>query len=164
RSRVRIPGLPLWLPPGSDAPRRLRAGDAAAAVRRISGDGVNASVTPRAGETRPFAADPARWCAESPVWATAFPAIHERRGKLDLKEVARWCRHAGLPEPSAFRAARGPLVPGAVDLAPVEVNRPGRVGRPYSHVELRFPQAVRGPVVIGAGRQRGFGLCVPVKV
>ena len=164
RSRGRIHGLALWMPPGSGAAQRLRARDAAVAVRRISGDGINASVTPRADETRPVAANPARWCAESPVWATAFPAIHERRGKIDLKEVARWCRHAGLPAPSAFRSARGPLVQGAVDLAPVEVNRPGRVGRPYSHVELQFPQAVRGPVVIGAGRQRGFGLCVPVNV
>ena len=33
---------------------------------------------------------------------------------------------------------------------------------PYSHVELRFAQAISGPVVIGSGRQRGFGLCVPV--
>ena len=162
RSRGRIHGLALWMPPGSDAVRRLRAKDAALAVRRISGAGINASVTPRADETRPFAANPARWCAESRMWATAFPAIHERRGRVNLGEVARWCRHAGLPEPSSFCSARGPLVHGAVDLAPVEVNRPGRVGRPYSHVELGFPRAVRGPVVIGAGRQRGFGLCVPV--
>ena len=162
RSRGRIHGLALWMPPGSDTVQCLRARYAASAVRRISGAGINASVAPRSDEARPLAANPARWCAESQAWATAFPAIHERRGSLDLDEVARWCRHAGLPEPSSFRSARGPLVHGAVDLAPVEVNRPGRPGRPYSHVEVRFPQPVRGPVVIGAGRQRGFGLCVPV--
>lgn len=162
RSRGRIHGLALWMPPGSDAVECLRARDAATAVRRINGEGINASVAPRPDDKRPVAANPARWCAESRVWVTAFPAIHERRGQVNLGEVARWCRHAGLPEPSSFRSARGPLVHGAVDLAPVEVNRPGRPGLPYSHVELRFPQAVRGPVVIGAGRQRGFGLCVPV--
>ena len=83
---------------------------------------------------------------------TACPAIHERRRPLDLAEVARWCRHAGLAEPMAFRSARTPLVAGALDLAPVEVNRPGRPRLPYSHVELRFKQAVPGPVVIGSGR------------
>ena len=163
-SRGRIHGLALWMPPDSDAVECLKARDAATAVRRISGGGISVSVVPRPDEKRPVASNPARWCAESQAWATAFPAIHERRSRLDLDEVALWCRHAGLPEPSSFRSARGPLVHGALDLAPVEVNRPGRPGLPYSHVELRFPEAVRGPVVIGAGRQRGFGLCVPVNI
>ena len=131
-------------------------------MRRLTGRGVDVSVEPRDNQEQPVAANPSRWTRSSCRWATAFPAIHERRGTLDLAEVSRWCRHAGLPAPVAFRTARTPLVRGAVDLAPVEVNRPGRAGLPYSHVELRFAEPVRGPVVIGGGRQRGFGLCVPV--
>lgn len=164
RSRGRIHGLALWLPPGSDRDERQRSRDAALAVRRLSGRGVDLSVSPHDGEQRPRAASPERWTAPSQGWATAFPAIHERRGTLDLSEVSRWCRHAGLPAPVAFRATRGPLVPGAVDLAPVEVNRLDRPGLPYSHVELLFAEPVQGPVVIGGGRQRGLGLCVPVRV
>ena len=162
RSRGRIHGLALWLPSGCDPVERQRSRDATLAVRRLAGRGVDTSVSPHEDEERPWAANPKRWIASSRAWATAFPALHERRGTLDLAEVSRWCRHAGLPEPVAFRATRGPLVPGAVDLAPAEVNRPGRAGLPYSHVELRFAEPVRGPVVIGSGRQRGFGLCVPV--
>ena len=162
RSRGLIHGLALWMPPRSDSVVRLRARDAAFAVRRLTGRGIDVSVAPRDNEQRPVAAHPNRWNRPAHGWATAFPAIHERRRALDLSEVSRWCRHAGLPAPIAFRAARGPLVRGAVDLAPVEVNRPGRSGLPYSHVELRFATPVPGPVVIGAGRQRGFGLCVPV--
>ena len=164
RSRGRIHGLALWMPPGSDLVVRLRARAAAFAVRRLTGRGIDVSVAPRDNEQRPVAANPNRWNRPAHGWSTAFPAIHERRRALDLAEVSRWCRHAGLPAPVAFRAARGPLVRGAVDLAPVEVNRPGRPGRPYSHVELRFATPVPGPVVIGAGRQRGFGLCVPVDI
>ena len=156
-SRGRIHGLGLWMPPDCDLLARQRARDAAFAIRRLTGRGVDVSVAPREDE-----AHPDRWLRRSRGWVTAFPAIHERRGTLDLVEVARWCRHAGLSEPMAFRSARTPLVAGAVDLAPVEVNRPGRPARPYSHVELRFAEAVPGPVVIGSGRQRGFGLCVPV--
>ncbi len=163
RSRGRIHGLALWLPPDSDPVERERSRDAALAVRRLAGRGVDTTVSAHDDEQRPWAANPKRWIASSQGWATAFPALHERRGTLDLAEVSRWCRHAGLPAPVAFRALRGPLVPGAVDLAPVEVNRPGQPGLPYSHVELRFAEPVRGPVVIGAGRQRGFGLCVPVE-
>ena len=161
-SRGRIHGLALWMPPGCDPVERRKAGDAALAISRLIGHGVDVSVVPRDDEKRPFAAAPARWEQESYRWATAVPAIHERRRVLDLAEVVRWCRHAGLPEPVAFRSARTPLAAGALDLAPVEVNRPGRPALPYSHVELLFDRPVAGPVVIGSGRQRGFGLCVPV--
>ena len=161
-SRGRIHGLALWFPPGSDDKVRRMAGDAAVAVRQLRGSGVDTSVTPREGEARPLASRPDRWTRASRTWATAVPAIHERRRTLDLAEITRWCRHAGVPDPLAFRSARTPLIHGALDLAPVEVNRPGRPALPYSHVELRFAELVPGPVGIGSGRQRGFGLCVPL--
>lgn len=161
-SRGRIFGLALWLPPGLDLVERRRCRDAARAVRRLTGGGVDVRVSPHDGAERPWAANPSRWTRSSRRWVTAFPAIHERRGPISLAELSRWCRHAGLPAPGAFRSTRGPLVRGAADLAPAEVNRPGRPKLPYSHVELWFEEPIRGPVVVGAGRQRGFGLCVPV--
>ena len=161
RSRGRIHGLALWLPPGSDYVQRQRARDAAVAIDALVGRGVQVSVMPRADEERPWAANPNRWLGPSSTWVSAFPVIHERRGVPKLSEAARWCRHAGLPQPLGFRSSRRPLIAGAVDLAPVEVNRPGRPALPYSHVELRFAEPIGGPVVVGAGRQRGFGLCVP---
>lgn len=162
RSSGRIHGLALWMPPGSDATDRRLARDAARSIRHLRGRGVDVSVFPRGDEDRPVAALPQRWLRSSRRWVTAFPAIHERRRTTDLAEVARWCGHAGLPEPVGFRSGRTPLVRGAVDLAPTEVNRRNRVGLPYSHVEIRFAEPVPGPVVIGSGRQRGFGLCVPM--
>ena len=162
RSRGRIHGLALWLPPGSDEVTRTKARDAAFALPVLKGPGVEARVFPREDEPRPWAANPRRWQQRSPRWVTAFPVVHERRGKVRLLEVARWCSHAGLPEPVSFRQSRSPLAPGGVDLMPVEVNRPGRPALPYSHVEIRFAEPVLGPVVIGAARQRGLGLCVPV--
>lgn len=117
-SRGRIHGLALWLPPDSDLAVRQRTRDAAFAIRRLTGRGVDVSVTSRDGEARPLAAHPDRWLRRSRGWVTARPAIHERRRPLDLAEVARWCRHAGLAEPMAFRSARTPLVAGALDLAP----------------------------------------------
>ncbi|MCY3932703.1 MAG: type I-U CRISPR-associated protein Csb2 [Acidobacteria bacterium] len=161
-SRGRIHGLALWLPPASAPVESARARDAAWSLRRLAGQGINVSVVRWDSLDRLVAANPKRWRRGSAGWATAFPAVHERRGPVGLEEVARWCRHAGLPSPVAVRLARTPFVPGAVDLAPVEVNRPGRPKLPYSHVEICFAEPVRGPVVIGAGRQRGLGLCVQV--
>ena len=162
RSRGRIHGLALWLPPGCDPTVRRTARDAVRSIPRLTGRELDVAVAPRDDERRPVAANPGRWLRSSRAWATAVPAIHERRRSLDLQEVTGWCQHAGLPAPIAFRSARVPLVPGALDLAPAEVNRPGRPPLPYSHLELYFDPAIPGPVVIGSGRQRGFGLCVPL--
>ena len=161
-SRGRIHGLALWLPPATPPLEASRARDAAWEVRRLVGPGVNVAASRWDRLDQLLAARPKRWQRGSSRWATAFPAVHERRGRVGLTEVARWCRHAGLPDPVAVRLARAPFVPGGIDLAPVEVNRPGRPKLPYSHVELLFGAPVRGPVVIGAGRQRGLGLCVQV--
>ena len=160
RSRGRIHGLALWLPPGSESALRARARDAALSIRRLTGRGIDLAVQPWMDEARPVAATPGRWTRTARCWVTAFPAVHERRVPLDLAEVSRWCEHAGLPKPRAFRSARCALVPGGVDLAPVEVNRPGRPGLPYSHVKILFDVPVTGPVVLGSARQRGLGLCV----
>ena len=161
-SRGRIHGLALWLPPGSGQRERRQARDAACAIDALVGRGIDTFVEPHGDEKRPWAANPRRWHGPSAAWVTAVPVIHERRGVPGLPEAARWCRHAGLPDPVVFRFCRTPLLPGAVDLAPVEVNRPGRPALPYSHAEFRFAESITGPVVVGAGRQRGFGLCVPV--
>ena len=160
-SRGQIHGLALWIPGGTDSVTARRCRDAATDVRRLTGKGINVAVAPREEQERRVVMQPNRWTGPSRQWATAVPAIHERRRALDLTELTRWCRHAGLPAPTWFRAGRAPFVRAGINLAPTEVNRPGRVGLPYSHIELQFPQPVTGPVVIGSGRQRGFGLCVP---
>ena len=162
RSRGRIHGLALWLPPGFGREQQRRARDAAFAIDVLVGRGIEASVEPCGDEERPWAVNPQRWRGPSSTWVTAIPVIHERRGVPGLPEAARWCRHAGLPNPVSFHSSRAPLLPGAIDLAPSEVNRPERPALPYSHAEIRFAEPVIGPVVVGAGRQRGFGLFVPV--
>ena len=161
-SRGRIHGLALWLPPDSTRIQCLQVRDAAFAIDALVGRGIDVSVEPDGDNEGLWAANPRRWRGPSPVWVTAFPVIHERRGVPGLPEAARWCRHAGLPAPIAFQSSRTPLLTGAVDLSPAEVNRPQRPALPYSHAKFRFAEPIAGPVVIGAGRQRGFGLCVPV--
>ena len=162
-SRGRIYGLALWTPPGWDPELRRKARDAARAVTWLAAPELDVAVMPHGGERKPWAAHPNRWMRSATRWTTAFPAIHERRRPLDLAELSRWCRHAGFPAPVHFRSSRTPLVKGGVDLAPAEVNRPGKPGPPYCHVELWFDEPIRGPVVIGSGRQRGLGLCIPVE-
>ena len=161
----RIHGAAVWLPPDCDDTTRGQVRTAARSLDELHGRNFQARVTPWQG-SGPTAANPGRWLRQSTAWVTAVPAIHERYGRLDLSEIARWCRHAGLPEPVAYRSTRVPLATGGLRLQAPEVRRHGQDRaertRPFSHIELRFAEPVRGPVVIGAGRSRGFGLCIPL--
>ena len=108
RSRGRIHGLALWLPPGCDSVVRRMARDAAFAVQRLSGRGVDVAVAPRDDEERPVAAHPDRWLRPSHGWATAVPAVHERRRRLDLRRSPGGVSMRGsrYPSPSGRRARR----------------------------------------------------------
>lgn len=163
RSDGRIHGAAIWFPPGTETRLVESCRQALAGLVELRTPYGRSELRFHGGESRPWAASPARWTAPSRRWVTAFPAVHERsRRRIDLAEVGRWCEHSGLPQPVAFRQSRAPLLPGALDLAPPEVNRPGRPVRRYSHFEVVFDTEVRGPVAIGAARQFGLGLLAPV--
>jgi len=55
----------------------------------------------------------------------------------------------------ALRAKPGP------DGYPLMPERPGGSNRRQVHLWLRFDRPVLGPVLLGAGRYRGYGLCKP---
>ena len=158
----RIHGVALWLPAGVDAAVVSRIREVVWSIPELVGRGFRSQVEVWDRQRRPRAADPRRWTGPSRWWATVFPAVFERHGPISLGEIRRWCEHAGAEEPIAIRHSRLPLVHGAVSLAPSEVHRPDRPGRPYCHIELVFAEPVTGPIVIGSGRQRGLGLCAPI--
>ena len=161
-AKGRIHGVALWLP--ATAPDGLAAAVrvAAARITRLDATGINVGVEMWDGQRKPASVRPSRWSGPAHHWVSVFPVIHERHGQVTLAEVTRWCANAGLLAPVAVRNSRSPLIAGAARLASVEVHRQGRPKRPFSHVELWFDEPVAGPVVIGSGRQRGFGLCLPV--
>ena len=167
-----ILGLALWLPPGSLEQERSRAREAALSVRSLKGYGLAVSVVQADSSQarRAWTTNPKRWCKESCTWTTAIPAIHNHWPKSKsagptLADVAEWCRQAGLPTPVDFRWSHAPFIRGGVDLNLQETLRPKkhkRVKRPYSHFEIQFAEPIPGPVVFGSGRQRGFGICIPI--
>lgn len=158
----RIHGVALWLPSEVDDEVVAVARDVVRSIAELKGRGLRVRAEAWNRQRRPHAARPHRWRGPSRRWVTVFPAVHERHVTLTLDEIRRWCDHAGIPEPAEFRHSRAPLIAGGVSLVPSEVHRRGRMGRPYCHVELAFPEPMAGPIVIGSGRQRGLGLCAPV--
>lgn len=118
----------------------------------------------------PFNLMPETWTRASRVWASVtpvvldrFPKDGDRLGEEAEATVARACVQAGLPEPVAVVLNLVSLVQG-VPPAPAfpVLERPGRGGFLHVHAVLTFDQPVGGPVLIGAGRYRGYGLCRPM--
>ena len=131
-------------------------------------------------ETERHSLDPRRYCAPNQDWATVTPIVlerHLRRGTpaeraAEAESLVRLaCRNAGLPDPEAIRLAKHASITGAVSAAPSGRSPawtgwrvPEHVGgRALVHAELRFTDVVAGPVLIGAGRFVGLGLCLPVQ-
>lgn len=105
------------------------------------------------------------WVRPACVWVTVTPLIlphFPRRGLSPEEVVAKACLDAGLPEPREVRVSFAPLMSGVPHSRAFHVKpRDGRPPRPLMHAEIEFPLPVRGPVVIGAGRYAGYGLCRP---
>lgn len=167
RAQGRLLGAAVWLPSGSD-PQLVQ--QVRTALGRLTGGRLtrpgwfDVAVELYGGEQRPWAVNPRRWEGPSRHWVSVTPVVHERwtKGAPDRAEVVRWCTHADLPSPVRFELGRDPWLPGALNLHPEQVNRPGRSERrPYSHALLEFAEPVTGPVVLGRGRQLGLGLMAP---
>jgi CRISPR-associated protein Csb2 len=119
---------------------------------------------------------PARWCRAAHVWATTTPVLLDRfPAKGDPAEeaaiLAMACRNIGLPEPSEIEIHKHSAVTGAETSYPARGKRvrpdwnfprDARFGqRVRRHAVLRFATPVIGPIILGAGRFSGFGLCLP---
>jgi CRISPR-associated protein Csb2 len=120
---------------------------------------------------------PPRWCDTACVWASTTPVLLDRfPAKDDPAEeaalLAAACRNIGLPEPAEIELYKHSAVAGAETTYPARGN-PARpdwsfpsdakfARRVRRHVVLRFAEPVTGPVILGAGRFAGFGLCLPL--
>ncbi|RIL06270.1 MAG: type I-U CRISPR-associated protein Cas5/Cas6 [Proteobacteria bacterium] len=170
-----------------DAERRRLLRLIAAWERRTARDGL----VELAGERLPplrlarvqtsdkLALSPARWSRRASRFITATPIALDRhpgnlrsnasgtahRASIEAQRtIADACERIGLPRPISVEIGFAPLLPGAQHVREFRPwpDRPGRPTRARVHAEIRFDQAVRGPVLLGAGRYFGLGLCLPV--
>jgi CRISPR-associated protein Csb2 len=122
---------------------------------------------------------PGTWCRPARHFVTATPiALDKNPGNLRSNQqgtahkasveaqraIADACERIGLPPPNSVEVSFAPLLPGAQH---VRSFRPwpgllGRTPRVRVHADIRFAEPVRGPVLLGAGRFFGLGLCLPV--
>jgi len=106
------------------------------------------------------------WIAEAKVWRSATPIMlpkFPRRGLSPEDVVAQACVDSGYPEPFSVRVGTAPTLLGVPHAHSFHMKpREKRPPRPLIHAEIEFPVPVQGPVLIGAGRYAGFGVCRPM--
>lgn len=108
-------------------------------------------------------------------WGTVLPVGLDRHpknkpGKELADIVVKACLNIGLPEDAVdgieIETHKYSPVKGAPSIREVlqslPKNSPYRA-KPFVHLVLNFTQPVRGPLVLGAGRFRGLGLCLPLE-
>lgn len=122
--------------------------------------------------------DPALYCRSARAFATVTPIVLDRH--LKQKGLARQeeteiqirdaCRNVGLPEPQAVHCDKHAIFEGSPPAYPSAKSPPwmrwrlpqSLSSRQLTHAVVSFREPVEGPVVLGAGRFTGLGLCRPL--
>jgi CRISPR-associated protein Csb2 len=109
------------------------------------------------------------WTKASRVWASVTPVVlHHYPRKSRVEDVERIIRQAFtsafLPEPMEVLIRSASALCGAGHARAMPTLDEGGAGlcQYQTHVIVRFPGKVRGPVLVGRGRYRGYGLFKPI--
>lgn len=122
---------------------------------------------------RPVALRSSTWNGPAREWATVTPIVfdrHPKNGRIatDVAEVEEMlgaaCVRIGLPRPAEISLSPVSMfsgVPHARRFPCLQRKEGGN--RHHTHAVLKFEQEIMGPVLLGAGRYRGYGLCRPMQ-
>lgn len=157
--------------------RRFEAGDRQTLKLHIGEhfDPIHLSPT---SEPRGWSLDPARYTRPAQMFATVTPIVLDRhlkekgaaREEETAAQIAAACPNIGLPEPEVVVVGKHSAIEGAPSAypsgnAPRWMNwrlPPSLASRQLIHAVIRFAEPVDGPVILGAGRFVGLGLCRPI--
>jgi CRISPR-associated protein Csb2 len=146
----------------------------------LAGGTLSTFVIRRVDVSAKAALDPVRWCGASTRFITATPiALDKNPGNLRSNRngtarkaavaaqqiISDACLHAVGTRPAFVEVSLAPLLSGSQhvrDFLPWP-GRPGRTPRVRVHADIRFDTLVSGPLILGAGRYFGLGLCLPVE-
>lgn len=172
-------GVALVLPRGISYAERdaclralVKAGDPeSGAIQLNFGRSGTLVLLPEDREQPPFSLRPETWCRQSQHWASVTPIAIDRLPPRRYPDPERWaseqvaqaCERIGLPRPNNVRILSISHFTGAPDCRayPSLKRRSDGGPRRHVHAELRFTEPVRGPLLLGAGRYRGYGICRP---
>ncbi|WP_133511345.1 type I-G CRISPR-associated protein Csb2 [Candidatus Thiosymbion oneisti] len=142
-------------------------------IKLFDGGWLQATAELDAREYPPYNLRPETWTTQTTgacQWASVTPVVLDRHFKgadkweQAAESIKDACERIGLPRPEHVELhpvswVRG--APRATEFPYLTRKRDG--GRiHHAHALLRFGEPVQGPILIGAGRFRGYGLCRPL--
>ncbi len=138
--------------------------------RLFDGKWLECEVEQETRERPPLALQTERWIRKSRIWASVTPIVLDRhhdgkdRWQHAAEDIKTACERVGLPSPDEVMLHPVSLVEGVPHTRefPRMKRKSGGGARSHSHAVLIFRQPVVGPVLVGAGRFRGYGLCLPI--
>ena len=138
--------------------------------RLFDGDWLECSIGQETRERPPENLEASTWTNASRVWASVTPVVLNRhfdgkdKWERAAESVKEMCGHIGLPRPREVLLHPVSLIEGVPHAReyPQLTRKEDRSRRSHSHAVVVFDQPVCGPVLLGAGRFRGYGLCRPI--
>lgn len=153
---------------------QLTSGDGTPPKKAFSID-LSLTLEPPAGVR---SLDPALYRGPATTFATVTPIALDRhlkeKGAARLDEMAAQiagaCRNIGLPPPKTVVADKHSALEGVPSAWPSGGSPawmrwrvpPSLASRQLTHAVIQFAESVDGPVILGAGRFTGLGLCRPL--
>jgi len=121
-------------------------------------------------EVKPWSLRARQWTRRSAAWASVTPVVLDRhfdgksRWQQATESIKDSCERIGLPRPD--RVLLHPVslvegVPHAKSFACLKRKTDGG-HMCHSHAVIIFSESVCGPIILGAGRFRGYGLFRPI--
>lgn len=111
------------------------------------------------------------WVGPSTRWATVTPVVlhhyPDAKDPDDAERIVREAFHSALlPEPSYVRLSPVSRHSGAGHVKDLPAYNEGdtKLCRYHVHVFAEFEQPVEGPMLVGRGRYRGYGLFRPLRM
>lgn len=154
--------LETWLRDDDGQPRQLKLFD---------GQWLECGAELETRERPPHSLRLDTWTGAARRWASVTPVVLDRhfdgpdKWELAAESVKTACERAGLPRPIEVLLHPVSLIEGVPKSNEFPwIKRKKDGGRMHhTHAVIVFGEAVQGPVLVGAGRFRGYGLCCPLR-
>jgi CRISPR-associated protein Csb2 len=111
------------------------------------------------------------WTGPSREWASVTPVVLHHYPKRNREDDVRRIllqafESAGLPQPAQMRVQPVSIFEGAghARSMPEFTDGAENLCRYQVHIIVEFPVLVQGPVLVGRGRYRGYGILRPIEV